>query len=183
MKHAHQHFVIGCVLAVVGGVIVWTLFVCDTFACIPNNDRPDGDTFSSGRGEDETTLAQQSSFVITASPTEPMAPGVRVPLDLLLKNSNDTKMSVTDVEVTVQKVEAPNSSDRLRCLVGDFSVEQAADGIDLTLPPGTTRTLSALSLPSTQWPKVGMRNTSVNQDGCKGASLTLAFSADGAVAP
>ena len=36
MKHAvHQHFVIGCVLAVVGGVVVWTMFVCNTFACIP----------------------------------------------------------------------------------------------------------------------------------------------------
>ena len=36
MKHTvHQHFVIGCVLAVVGGVVVWTRFVCNTFACIP----------------------------------------------------------------------------------------------------------------------------------------------------
>jgi len=28
---------------------------------------------------------------------------------------------------------------------------------------------------------VGLRNTSVNQDGCKGASLTLEFSASGKV--
>ena len=58
---------------------------------------------------------------------------------------------------------------------------QAPDGIDLTLPPQATTSLSALSVPSTQWPQVGLRNTSVNQNGCKGASLTLEFSASGKV--
>ena len=185
MKHAvHQHFVIGLVLAVVGGVIVWTMFVCNTFACIPDaKDRPDGaDTFS-GRGSDETKLANQSSFVISANATRPMSPGVRVPLDLRLRNSNKTNMSVTDVEVVVRGVDAPNSTDQRPCLLEDFTVDQVADDLALTLPPEATSSLSGLSLPSGQWPQVGLRNTSVNQDGCKGASLTLDFSASGAVDP
>ena len=184
MKHAvHQHFVIGCVLALVGGVIVWTLFVCNTFACIPaDTDRPGrgGDNLT-GRGSDQTELANQSGFEITGSPTKPMSPGVHVPLDLRLQNSNKTSMSVHDLVVTVRRVDAPRATDRLPCLVEDFTVEQAPDGIDLTLPPQATTSLSALSVPSAQWPHVGLRNTSVNQDGCKGASLTLEFSASGKV--
>ena len=182
MKHAvHQHFVIGCVLAVVGGVVVWTMFVCNTFACIPGDtDRPGGDNFS-GRGSDQTELANQSSFEITGSPTKPMSPGVHVPLDLRMQNTSKTSMSVHDLVVVVRRVDAPRATERLPCLAEDFTVDQAPDGIDLTLPPQATTSLSALSVPSTQWPQVGLRNTSVNQDGCKGASLTLEFSASGTV--
>jgi len=182
MKHAvHQHFVIGLVLAVVGGIVVWTLFVCNTFACIPNTgDKPDRDNYS-GRGSDQTELANQSSFVISASPTKLLSPGVRIPLDLRLRNSNKTALSVTGVEVNVLKVDAPNSSAQFPCLIEDFTVTQVPDDLDLTLPPDATSSLSGLSLPSANWPQVGLRNTSVNQDGCKGASLTLDFTADGAV--
>ena len=165
------------------GVIVWTFFVCNTFACIPNsNQRPGGDS-SSGSGSNQTKLANQSHFVIGANPMEPMSPGVRVPLDLRLQNSNDTAMSVTDVDVSVRKVDAPNSSAQFPCLIEDFTVSQVADDLDLTLPPDATSSLSGLSLPSAQWPQVGLDNTSVNQDGCKGAELTLGFTASGAVDP
>ena len=180
MKRAvNQHFVIGCVLAVVGGVVVWTMFVCNTFACIPaDTHRPGGENYS-GRGSDQTELANQSSFEITGSPTKPMSPGVQLPLDLRLRNSNRTSMSIHDLVVSVQRVDVPRSTGQLPCLVEDFTVEQAPDDIDLTLPPQATTSLSALALPSSQWPRVGLRNTSMNQDGCKGASLTLEFSASG----
>ena len=184
MKHAvHQHFVIGCVLAVIGGVIVWTLFVCNTFACLPAaSERPDASD-DSGRGTKQTQLASHSSFVISASPIEPISPGVQVPVDLRLENLNKTTMSVTDVEVIVRDVNAPNSSEQLPCLVEDFNVVQVPDDFDISLPPEATSSLSGLSLPSAKWPQVGLRNTSVNQDGCKGASLTLDFSASGTVDP
>jgi len=182
MKHAaHQHFVIGCVLVVMGGVVVWTMFVCNTFACIPaDNDRSGGDNFS-GRGSDQTELANQSSFEITGSPTKRMSPGVHVPLDLRMQNTSKTSMAVHDLVVVVRRVDAHRATDRLPCLAEDFTVDQAPDTVDLTLPPRATTSLSALSVPSAQWPQVGLRNTSVNQDGCKGASLTLEFSASGTV--
>jgi len=157
------------------------MFVCNTFACIPADpDRSGGDNFS-GRGSDQTQLANQSGFEITGSPTKPMAPGVHVPLDLRMQNTNKTSMAVHDLVVVVRRVDAPRATERLPCLVEDFTVEQAPDGIDLTLPPQATTSLSALSVPHAQWPHVGLRNTSVNQDGCKGASLTLEFSASGTV--
>ena len=182
MKHAvHQHFVIGCVLAVVGGVVVWTMFVCNTFACIPEpNSRPGAET-DSGRGTKVTELASHSSFVISASPLKPISPGDQIPLDLSLENANKTSMSITDVKVIVREIHAPNSTARLPCLLEDFTVEQVPDDFDLTLPAEATSSLSGLSLPRTQWPTVGLRNTSGNQDGCKGASLTLDLTASGKV--
>jgi hypothetical protein len=184
MRHAvHQHFVIGCVLAVVGGVIVWTFFVCNTFACLPPvSNRPGGDN-SVGSGSNQTKLANQSSFVISGSPTTPMSPGVQVPLDLHLQNTNKTSMSVTDLKVVVRALDAPNATNQLPCPIDDFTVAQVPDDLDLTLPPEATSSLSGLSLPSAQWPQVGMDNTSVNQDGCKGASVILDFSGSGVVAP
>ncbi len=184
MKHAvNQHFVIGCVLAVVAGVIVWTVFACNTFACIPaDNNRPGrGENNFSGRGSDQAELANQSSFEITGSPTGPMSPGAHVPLDLRLQNSNKTRMSVHDLVVTVRRIDAPRATERRPCLVEDFTVEQAPDSIDLDLPPQATTSLSALSLPRAQWPHVRLRHTPANQDGCKGASLTLEFSASGEI--
>jgi len=183
MKHAVQkHFVIGCVLAVVGGVVVWTMFVCNTFACMPNasNQREGGDS-SSGSGSNTTKLVNQSHFVLSGSPTKPMSPGVLVPIDLRLQNTNKTAMTVTDLEVVVRAVDAPNATAELPCLVEDFTVSQVPEGLDLTLPPEATSSLSGLSVSSTEWPHVSMLNTSVNQDGCKGASLILDFSGSGVV--
>ena len=58
---------------------------------------------------------------------------------------------------------------------------QVPKDLDLTLPPEATSSLSGLSVSSAQWPHVGMLNTSVNQDGCKGASVILDFSGSGVV--
>ena len=182
MKHAvHQHFVIGCVLAVVGGVVVWTMFVCNTFACMPDASDRHGGGSSSGSGSNTTKLVNQSHFVISGSPTKPMSPGVQVPLDLRLQNTNKTNMSVTELKVVVRAVDAPNATDQLPCLVEDFTVAQVPEDLDLTLPPEATSSLSGLSVSSAEWPQVGMLNTSVNQDGCKGASLILDYSGSGVV--
>jgi len=184
MKHAaRQHFVIGCVLVVVGGVVVWTMFVCNTFACIPDaNDRPDGGgESSSGSGSNTTKLVNQTHFVISGSPTKPMSPGVQISLDLHLQNTNKTSMSVTGLKVVLRAVDAPNATDQMPCVVEDFTVAQVPEDLDLTLPPEATSSLSGLSVSSAEWPHVGMLNTSVNQDGCKGASLILDFSGSGVV--
>jgi hypothetical protein len=49
----------------------------------------------------------------------------------------------------------------------------------ITLPAQTAKNLSSLDLPAEQWPQVGLLERPVNQDGCKGASLTLGYAADG----
>jgi hypothetical protein len=177
---ALSHFVAGCAMVVVAGVILWTTVVCGSSSCVPGVGGHD-DNNSRGRGSDVTNLATQSSFAIDGSTTQPISPGVEVPLDLRFENTLEHKMSVTDLEVTVQDVVAQNASELRPCLPGDFTVDQMATGLDITVAPHTTSSLNSLDLPSAQWPQVGLRNTSANQDGCKGAQLKLSFTASGTV--
>jgi hypothetical protein len=46
----------------------------------------------------------------------------------------------------------------------------------MTVPASSTLTLSELGFTEGQMPQVGMLNRSVNQDGCKGSTLTFAYS-------
>jgi len=184
-KHgALRHFVVGCAMVVVAGVLMWTLVVCESASCVPGlggNNSSDNTSDARGRGTDLTNLATQSSFAIEGSTTQPISPGVKVPLDLQFENALDTRMSVGDVKVTVQDVTVQNANELLPCRAEDFTVDQMTAGLDITVAPGTTSSLKSLDLPSPQWPQVGLRNTSSNQDGCKGAQLTLAFTASGTV--
>jgi len=121
-------------------------------------------------------------FTIEGNVTEPISPGVRAPLDLKLTNPHEVPMTVTDLSVTVQKVSAPNSGDAHPCVVGDFTVGQVSSSIKIVVAARVTSTLSGLGLPRATWPQVGLLERSVNQDGCKGASLTLGYAASGTLA-
>jgi hypothetical protein len=136
-----------------------------------------------GNGTGDAGLGSSSaSFTIDGNATEPISPGVRAPLDLQLSNPHDVPMSVTDLRVRVQKVSAPNADDAHPCAVGDFTVGQASSSIKITVAARATSTLSSLGLPRATWPQLGILERSVNQDGCKGASLTLGYAASGTLA-
>jgi len=96
-----------------------------------------------------------------------------------MTNPHDVAMSVTDLRVRVQKLSAPNADPARPCPLGDFVVVQASSSRKITLAPRSARTLSGLGIPRASWPTVGMFNRPVNQDGCKGASLTLSYSGSG----
>jgi hypothetical protein len=163
---ARPRNVVGCVLAVLGAVLLSRLVACD----------PTG----AGDGTGGAGLGDSSeSFTIEGNAAEPISPGLRAQLDLKLTNPHDLPMSVTDLSVTVQKVSAPNADDVHPCAVGDFDVDQASSSLEITLAARSTSTLSNLGLAPASWPHVGLLDRSVNQDGCKRASLTLAYTAAG----
>jgi len=141
---------------------------------------------SSGVGtgtSDAVPLAGSTpSFTIQGNATQPISPGAGASLDLKLTNPHDVPMSVTDLRVTVQKVSAPNADVDHPCAVGDFTVGQASSSIPITVAAHATSALSSLGLARTSWPHVGMLDRSTNQDGCKGASLTLGYAASGTLA-
>jgi hypothetical protein len=167
---ASKRFVLGCSFAVLIVVLVLHFVFC----------RATTGMISAGDGTLGAGLADSpASFSIEGYATEPISPGVRAPLDLKLTNPHDAPMSVTDLRVTVQKVSAPNADDAHPCGVGDFAVDQASSGIEITVAGRATSTLSNLGIPRAKQPHVGMLNTPANQDGCKGASLTLAYTASG----
>lgn len=166
---ARKRFVLGCVLALLIGAAI-VLFV----------NRGPAATVAAGDGTGGAALSTSAGpFTIEGTATKPISPGVSTSLDLKLTNPHDIPMSVTDISVTVQQVSAPNSNVAHPCSVGDFTADQASSGRKITVAARSTSTLSDLGLARADQPHVGMLNRSVNQDGCKGASLTLAFTASG----
>jgi hypothetical protein len=100
-------------------------------------------------------------------------------IDLAFTNSHDFPVSLTGITVIVRKVDAPNADAGHSCAVADFTVDQSPADFRVTLPARTTSSLSALNFPRAMWPRMGMLNRPVNQDGCKGAALTLRYTASG----
>jgi hypothetical protein len=161
-------FVLGCVLLLLGvfGVL---FFVLHDPAVHPSTN---------GTGSSGTDWSTEP-VRIDGNVVEPISPGLMVPLDLTFTNPHDAAISITDLTVAVHDVDAPNSTDTHTCPIGDFTVDQAPSDLRVTLAARATNSLSGLGLPSATWPRMGMLNRPVNQDGCKGASLTLAYTASG----
>jgi hypothetical protein len=137
-------------------------------------------TGGGGAGSGGARLGGSSaSFTIHGDAAAPLSPGVRAPLDLQLTNPQDVPLSVTDLRVTVQSVSAPNADEGHPCADRDFAVDQASSGLRITLAGRSTSILSDLGVSRAKQPQVGMLNRAANQDGCKGASLTLAYTASG----
>jgi hypothetical protein len=130
------------------------------------------------RGGVDVTAA---AFAISGSTTGAISPGTTVPLDLRITNPHGVPVVVTHLDVTLHTVVGPNTTSSLLCSPADFRLDQAADDLDVTVPAGSTRSLSALKLARRSWPHVSMRDRPVNQDGCKGASLVLEYTGSGAL--
>jgi hypothetical protein len=155
-----------CALALLA-VVVLLFRSCKTSGTA-DNGTGNADTGGSGR-----------TVLIAGDVVEQISPGVMVPLDLEFTNPHDVDLSITALTVVVHGVTAPNSDEAHTCALDDFAVDQAPSDLKITVAAGATNTLSGLGLPSTMWPRMGMHDRPVNQDGCKGASLTLDYTASG----
>jgi hypothetical protein len=184
---ASKRFVVGCTLAGLIVVLILHVVLCLVLCRCPDpvthrTVAGTGAGSSAGAGDGARTAVQAvsaGSFTIGGSAAEPISPGVRAPLDLSLTNPHDVPMVVTDLRVRVKDVSAPNAHDLKPCAGGDFSVDQAASGLEITVAARSTSTLSSLGLSRATMPHVGMLNRPANQDGCKGASPTLDYTATG----
>ena len=116
-----------------------------------------------------------SPFTISGNLSDLLAPGKKLPLNLGLANPNKKSLSVTNLSVTVQSVTPVGNN---QCLKNDYVVTQYSGPYPLVVPGSSSTTLSALVV-STQWPQITFRDTSLNQDGCKGATLALSYSGSG----
>jgi hypothetical protein len=122
-----------------------------------------------------------SPFTISGNLSGALAPGISRPLDLTLSNPNKKPMSVTNLTVTVQSVGRTSFAvaHNLPCTAADYAVTQYSGTYPLTVPGSGSASLSSLGVASSAQPKVAMLNTATNQDGCKSATLTLAYSGSG----
>jgi hypothetical protein len=127
-----------------------------------------------------TSSGSSSPFTISGS-VSGLAPGVSVPLNLTLSNPNKKALAVTGLGVTIQGVTRTSdaTAHNLPCGPTDYAVTQYGGPYPLTVPAKGSASLSGLGVPSSAWPRVTMLDRPTNQDGCKGASLTLAYSGSG----
>ena len=103
-----------------------------------------------------------------------------LPLDLSLKNPNDKELSVDKIKVSLHDIDAPRATANRPCTAADFEVRQIGGGVDaFRLEAKGAKKLSQLDVVPQQRPALGMINRPVNQNGCKGATLTLDYKASG----
>ena len=115
-------------------------------------------------------LALSGSFAGT------LFPGDRpIPIDVQLRSSFAQRVQVRELSVSITAVHAPRASASLSCTSADFAVTPYL-GPPFTAGSGASDLISA-HIARRYWPTLAMRDTSSNQDGCMGATLTLAYQA------
>lgn len=106
-------------------------------------------------------------------------PGEPGPLNLQLTNPNGTALKITGLGVSIERIHAPNATAALPCSLADFSLQQFGGYYPLYVPAMSSRKLDQLGIPSSEWPQVTVVDRPADQDGCRGASLSLAYSGTG----
>jgi hypothetical protein len=126
------------------------------------------------QGSVTLTTEKGTPIGISGAITKQLGPSVNVPIDVVLTNTNNFDVSVTNVAVAVEQ-----ATSKVGCKgLDNFAVAQLpVSRYPLTIPSKTTKKLSDLGIPSSDWPSVRMLNLPSNQDVCKGVTLTLDFSA------
>jgi len=115
------------------------------------------------------SIVLQGGFPISGSITQPFAPGVTRPLNLVIGNPFSFTIRVTSVAVSV------GSTDKDGCVgTANFTVTKGLTST-VDVPRNTTRSLQQLGIDESAWPTVTMPNLATNQDACKGATLSLTY--------
>ena len=136
-----------------------------------------GPVTRSTEGPDDGSVRTPSSFTISGDVSRPITPGALVALDLTLDNTNDLDLTIDRITVAVVGIDAPQADVDHPCSAADFEVRELSGGGRLRLAGNSAANLSELDVSEENRPAVGMLNRPVNQDGCKGASLTLNYEA------
>ncbi len=124
--------------------------------------------------------AAKKTFSISGNLGQLLTPGSTLPLNPSFANPNNKTLALSNLSVTIAGITRTQAAVAagLPCTMADYVVTNYSGGYPLTLPVGPS-TLSNLKSSSAVWPKITMLDTALNQDGCKGATLQLAYSAVG----
>jgi hypothetical protein len=113
---------------------------------------------------------------ITGTAQVPLSPGVASPVLIKINNPNPKAVAMQRVRVRIASISAPHADATHSCSRVDFEIHQMPR-LALHVPAGRVSDLAGLGLPAASWPTLAMRNLPRNQDGCKGATVTLRFRA------
>ena len=116
-------------------------------------------------------------IALAGDATAALHPGTAVPVDLEITNTRMMPVEVREIRVEITRISAPNATELHPCSLEDYTIAQTRPTIAIAVAALASKRLSASTLPVAEWPQVHMLNRQVNQDGCKGATLTLRYSA------
>jgi hypothetical protein len=135
-----------------------------------------------GRGDTASTVVTLTvnarpglGVGIAGSPAGVLVPGSVAGIELALTNRHRTWIVVRSVSVSVKQIRAPRADAAHPCTPADFAVSQLSGSYRLALAPSSTRTLQQFGIDPARWPTVSMLDRPLNQDGCEGASVLLAY--------
>ncbi|MDQ0145944.1 COG1470 family protein [Pseudarthrobacter niigatensis] len=166
-----------------------------TLQVVTANSSPTGSSsiYLVGTGKDSSGKAQYAyanvqlvldstikQFGISGNVPGTLSPGTSAGLNLQISNPINKPLSLTNLSVAVAGVSRSPAAvaANLPCTPADFTVTQYSGPYPLTVP-AAGGSLQGLNVVQTAWPRVGMLDTSTNQDGCKGATLQLSYSGSG----
>jgi len=119
---------------------------------------------ASGTGSIAATASSGGTITLSGSVVSGIAPGLSKAVSFTASNATSSAITVGNVSLTGVTVDAGHSS----CDVADFSMATVTE--NQSVAAGASNV--ALSVGGS----FAMANTAVNQDACKGATLTLALS-------
>lgn len=123
-------------------------------------------TGSAGTGSNEAMAVTQVGSV------SGLYPGKTDGLAFKITNAASFDQKVATVTISMTSVTAPNATGDLPCTTSDFQLTQPS-ALDEVLPHNSDKTYTSAMTGAA----ITMKETNTNQDGCKGATVNLAFSA------
>lgn len=129
---------------------------------------------SVSRSAAPTLIVQKTqTFQVTGNLGGQLAPGIKAPLNLLLTNPYNFAIQITNLSVAVEE-----GTSKAGCSgTQNFKVTPIpAARYPITLAAGQAKTLSQLGVADADKPQVEMLNRPTNQETCKNATVTLAYS-------
>ena len=124
---------------------------------------------------DEQWVPRPQRIAISGDVQAMLGPGLSAPVKLAFSNLNPYAVRLRHVRVSIVALSAPHADASHPCTRADFAVQQMPRG-GLRVRRGLSDLVS-LQVPMSRWPHLAMLNRPVNQDGCKGAQLTLRYRA------
>jgi hypothetical protein len=124
----------------------------------------------------EGPLPTGTNFTIGGNALQLLYPGTAPQqLNLTINNPNPVSINVNSLTATVSGISGGSNTPN-PCTSGDFNIVQINPAaLPFTAPPGTS-TLSADGVTTANQPTLQMIDQPWNQNGCKGATLTLSYS-------
>jgi len=121
-------------------------------------------------------------YTISGTISTPLRPGeAAVPIDVAFASTNAgnggtgvSGVRVSSLVVTITAVTGPNIGASRPCSTTDFVLTQFEGRYPFTIPEGSS-SLSSLGFASGTWPTLRMKETGANQNGCKRATVSLAY--------